>query len=196
MATRAFSRMSEAHQILTDDARRAEYDALLKQGGGSAEEQEKVASVLRAVGHFQKAEVLFKKGNLADAEVEARAAVDEDADQPEYVALLAWITAQKAERTTSGNYDDLIATLTKLIAKHPGHERSRFYRAQLLKRSGRMSKAIKDFQWIAENNPKNLDAAREIRLYRMRQGDERSSGAKERAKEKDRDSIFGKFFKR
>ena len=189
-ATRAFSRMTEAHQILCDDERRGEYDTLLKQGGGSAEEQEQVARVLRAVGHFQKAEVLLKKGNLKEAEVEARAAAEGDPDQPEYKALLAWVTGQLPERIQSGQYADLIAMLNEVVDKHPNNERARTYRGQLLKRAGQNARAMKDFVWITENNPRNLDAAREVRLFRMRKGDERSEGAKQK------DTFLSKLFKR
>jgi curved DNA-binding protein CbpA len=190
VATRAFSRMTEAHQILCDDDRRSEYDALLKQGGGSAEEQEQVARVLHAVGHFQKAEVLLKKGNLQEAEVEARAAAEGDPEQPEYQALLAWVTGQLPERIKSGKYGDLIATLDEVIKKNPDNERARIYRGQLLKRAGKNARAMKDFLWITENNPKNLDAAREVRLFRMRKGDERSEGGKQKG------TLLSKLFKR
>jgi tetratricopeptide (TPR) repeat protein len=182
--------MTEAHQILCDDDRRGEYDALLKQGGGSAEEQEQVARVLRSVSHFQKAEVLLKKGNLKEAEVEARAATEGDPDQPEYKALLAWVTGQLPERVQSGKYADLIAMLNEVIEKQPANERARMYRGQLLKRAGKDARAMKDFLWITENNPKNLDAAREVRLFRMRKGDERSEGGKHK------DTLLKKLFKR
>ena len=190
VATRAFARMTEAHQILCDDDRRGEYDALLKQGGGSAEEQEQVARVLRSVSHFQKAEVLLKKGNLKEAEVEARAATEGDPDQPEYKALLAWVTGQLPERVQSGKYADLIAMLNEVIEKQPANERARMYRGQLLKRAGKDARAMKDFLWITENNPKNLDAAREVRLFRMRKGDERSEGGKHK------DTLLKKLFRR
>jgi len=51
---------------------------------------------------------------------------------------------------------------------------------------------MRDFRWIAENNPRNLDAARELRLYRMRKGDERSGD--DTAAE--REGLLGKLFKR
>jgi curved DNA-binding protein CbpA len=189
LASRTFARMSEAHQILTDDERRHEYDALLKQGGGSAEEQEQVARVLRAVMHFQKAEVLLKKGNGAEAALEVAAAVEND---PEYVALHVWLQAQAPERVQSGQYEDLIKRLSAVITQHSNHERARYYRAQIYKRAGKAEKAIKDFLWITEHNPKHLDAAREVRLYRMRKGDDRSGSGEA----KDRGSLLDKIFKR
>jgi curved DNA-binding protein CbpA len=195
IATRAFSRMSEAHQVLCDDERRAQYDALLKEGGGTAEEQEHVARVLRAVSHFQKAEVLFKKGSLEAAEKEAEAAADGDPDQPDYTALLVWIRAQDPQRGEGGQYRKLIKLLDQVLDKHENHERARFYRAQLLKRAGRIERAMKDFMWIVENNPKNLEAARELRLYRMRKGENRSAG-RASVSPKGKESLLGKLFKR
>jgi len=149
-----------------------------------------VARVLRSVGHFQKAEVLLKKGNLKEAEEEARAAAEGDPEQPEYQALFAWVTGQLPERVQSGKYADLIARLDEVVKKHPSNERARMYRGQLLKRAGKNARAMKDFVWITENNPKNLDAAREVRLFRMRRGDERSEGGKQK------DTLLSKLFKR
>jgi curved DNA-binding protein CbpA len=194
-ATRAFSRMSEAHQVLCDEERRQFYDKRLAEGGDAADEQEQIANVLRAVTRFQKAEVLFKKGNLAEAETEAQAAAEADPGQPDYVALHAWIVAQRSDRQQSGNYDDLIRNLDAVIEKQERHERARFVRGQLLKRAGQIKRAMRDFRWVADNNPQHLDAAREIRLYRMRKGgDQSASGGK--SKDGAKGSLFGKLFKR
>ena len=58
-----FSRMTEAHQVLSDPLRRRDYDEVLQSGGGTAEEQEQVNRVMRAVLAHQKAQVLLKKQN-------------------------------------------------------------------------------------------------------------------------------------
>src|SRR5579871_6513113 len=70
---------------------------LLADGSGSPEMQETVARVVEAATHFQKAEVCFKRNDLVQAEALCRQALELDATQPDYVALLAWLLALKPE---------------------------------------------------------------------------------------------------
>jgi DnaJ-domain-containing protein 1 len=203
LATRVFARITEAHQILNDPERRGEYDELLKSGGGSADEQEQVQRVLRAATAFQKAEVLVRKQNLAAAETEILRAVEEDPTQGDYIALKAWIQAQRPDRAMAP-VDDLIAELGQVLQRESNNERAHWYRGQLLKRAGKDALAIKDFRWVLDRNPKHLDAAREVRLHEMRKGPgahpapagpARPPPKKPEGPKKD-GGILGKFFKR
>ncbi|AUX39781.1 hypothetical protein SOCE26_011760 [Sorangium cellulosum] len=196
LVARVFARISEAYQTLSDPKRRAEYQQKApKEGAGPAEDEEKIARVVDAALEFQKAEILLKKNDLVGAEVRARRALNADPDQPEYMTLLVWIQALRrgeppalAEGATSAHYDDLIQTLDVVLRKEPRYERALFYRGMLLKRSGRIEKAIRDFRLAAEINPKNLDAIREVRVQEMRNrtnNDPTPAGG-----------LLGKFFKR
>ncbi len=181
MATKIFARMSEAHQLLVDSERRSEYDELLREGGGSAEEQEQVAKVVHAATAFQRAEVLLKKRDMAAAESEALAAMEGDPEQADYKALYAWICAQKPR----DEYDDLIALLNEALASEPANQRALWYRGQLYKRAGQDNLAARDFKRLLDLNPRHLDAQREVRLQDMR-----------RSKHKQDKGILGKWFKR
>ncbi|WP_437677995.1 DnaJ domain-containing protein [Sorangium sp. So ce131] len=195
LVARVFARISEAYQTLSDPKRRAEYQKTPKEGASPAEDEEKIARVVDAALEFQKAEILLKKNDLVGAEVRARRALNADPDQPEYMTLLVWIQALRrgeppalAEGATSAHYDDLIQTLDVVLRKEPRYERALFYRGMLLKRSGRIEKAIRDFRLAAEINPKNLDAIREVRVQEMRSrtnNDPTPAGG-----------LLGKFFKR
>jgi curved DNA-binding protein CbpA len=182
LATKAFSRMSEAHQVLCDERNRREYDDLLTRGGGSAEEQEQVAQVVKAATAFQRAEVLLKKHDLKAAEEEARAAVEGDPQQAEYMALYAWVQAQ----TPREDYGSFIARLSQAIKLEPNNKRALWYRGQLYKRMGKERKAARDFKQLLELDPRHLEAQREVRLYEMR----RSQPKEEKS------GILGKWFKR
>ncbi|HEV3189030.1 MAG TPA: DnaJ domain-containing protein, partial [Polyangiaceae bacterium] len=94
---RVFARMSEAHATLTDDEKRTQYMGLLADGSGSPEMQETVAKVVEAATDFQKAEVCLRRNDLAQAEVLCRKAHEADPTQSEYLAMLAWLLAQKPE---------------------------------------------------------------------------------------------------
>ncbi len=205
LVARVFARFSEAYQTLVDPAKSKEYAQLIKAGGGSPDDQEKVARVVDAAMEFQKAEILLRKNDLAGAEQLAAHAVQADPDQPEYIALLAWVRALRRgdppdlrEGQTSTHFDDLIKLLDGVLAKEQRFERALYYRGVLLKRAGRIDKAIRDFRLAAEVNPKNIDAVREVRLYEMRKRGAGAPGAaaKGRPAEGGQDGLFGKFFKR
>ncbi len=174
LATKVFARMSEAHQILSDATRRKEYDELRKEGGGGAEEQEQVQRVLRAATAYQKAEVLMRRNNVIGALEEARKAVELDPSQADYIALLAWVEATQL----NANLEEILARIEKAQRLEPNNTRIRWYRGSILKRMGKNGKAIGDFRFIVENDPRHVDAQREIRLYEMRKAEMRRSGQK------------------
>lgn len=170
--TRAFARMTEAYQVLSNDEQRAHYDANLE--GGGDEEQEQVLAVLRAATAFQRAEVLMKKRDELGALREARAAYEGDSTQAEYKALYAWLESK--QRKPDG-VDDLLSLLDEAARDEPENVRIRWYRGQLLKRMGREMHAIRDFRHIVSLAPGHLEAQREIRVYEMRRRAESETGA-------------------
>lgn len=203
-AAKVFSRLSEAFQTLTDKERRAKYIELMKQGGGSPEEQEKVNQILEAQIEFQKAEILLKKGDIAGAERFASQAAAKDPEQHDYIALLAWLKA-----TRPGSEPDTVARSIKMLdgvlGQVPNHLRSLWYRGSLLKRIGKANTAVADFKKLLELDPKHIDAIREVRLHEMRQGNApaaesvRPPPEKKEGDSKEKKSvsdIFGKLFKK
>ena len=169
--TRIFSRMSEAQQTLCDPLKRREYDQRDRRAAREAEEAEQVHRALRAATSFQRAEIWLKRGSPAQAEEEARKALAEDPSQPEYRALVAWLDAQKP----GADLNAAIAVLDKAISLAPNDVRSRWYRGQLWKRVGRDTRAVRDFRAIVEQDPRHVDAQREIRLFEMRHSGRPSS---------------------
>jgi tetratricopeptide (TPR) repeat protein len=174
---RVFARMSEAHVTLADEEKRRRYMHLLADGGGSPEQQETVAKAVEAATNFQKAEVFFKRGDLAQAEAFCRKAVEADPTQADYHAFAAWLTALKPENQSPGQTADCIALLDRAISISNRCERAFFWRGMLHKRLGKDDLAVRDFQRAAALNPRNIDAAREVRLYEMRNGPVRRSVA-------------------
>lgn len=181
-ATRVFARMSEAHQVLGDEEQRKQYDELLQKGGGSADEQEQVAKVVRAATAFQRAEVHLKKHNLDAAEKEARAAVDGDPGQADYQALYAWVQAQRPH----DDYTGLIQKLSEALKSEPQNRKALWYRGQLYKRAGDPRRAVRDFRALLELEPRHVEAQREVRLYEMRKSQPKD----------EKGGLLGKWFKR
>jgi tetratricopeptide (TPR) repeat protein len=168
--SRVFSRMSEARAALVDDDARAKYMKLLQEGSGSPETQETVQKVVDAATTFQKAEVCFKRNDLAQAETFCRKALDLDDTQPDYHALLAWLVALKPESQSPEKTMACIKMLDKAISLSNRCEKAYFWRGMLNKRLGKMELALKDFRRVADMNPRNIDAVREVRLHTMRAG--------------------------
>lgn len=183
-----FARINEAYQTLSNADKRSEYEETVKQGGGTARDRELVERVIDSALLFQKGEVMFRKGSYKQSEEMVKRAVDADPDQPEYRALLAWIQAHCLGQPPEGAddrrhfYRDQIKMLDVVIKQEADYERALFYRGQLLKRSGFEEAALKDFRKVVQLNPRNIDAAREVRLSQMRSKKEEKTG------------IFGRFF--
>jgi curved DNA-binding protein CbpA len=171
--SRVFARINEAFQTLSHPERRAEYTELVRSGGGTTRDREILERAVDSAMLFQKGEIYFKKGDYAQAEMHVRQAVEADPEQPEYTALLAWIQAHRLEATPAHRHDysRQIHMLDEVIEKDPEYERARFYRGTLLKRSGKLDAAHADFRAVVKLNPRNIDAAREVRLFQMRKRD-------------------------
>lgn len=168
--SKVFSNLTEAHATLTDPERRAEYMTLLKDGGATPDEQAQVQAVLEAATEFQKAEFHMKRNDNAKAYELAKRAFMLDPEQADYLALMAWIEAQRSENLGKEKTLEKVSMLDAALKRNPNCERAYFYRALLFKRVEESKKAYADFKKAMELNPRNLDAAREVRLYKMRGG--------------------------
>lgn len=204
---RVFSRMSEARAALVDDEARAKYMKLLHEGSGSPETQETVQKVVDAATSFQKAEVCFKRNDLAQAETFCRKALELDDTQPDYHALLAWLEAMKPESQSPEKTLACIKMLDKAISLSNRCEKAYFWRGMLYKRLGKTDVALKDFKRVADMNPRNIDAVREVRLHTMRAGSRASTPPPPPSKrdspppprgadDKRTSNIFGRLFKK
>jgi tetratricopeptide (TPR) repeat protein len=177
--SKIFARMNEAQRTLINEGSRAEYLERLAAGGGTPEDEAKVSRLVDAAMEFQKSEVMLKTGDLRGAQQLARKAHEADPDQPEYAALLAWVDAQLKGPAAEGDtkhYDKEIRILSKIIKEEKEFEKAIFWRGTLLKQCGQMEAAMKDFHRVVKLNPRNLDAAREIRVFEMRGGKKKKKG--------------------
>jgi len=168
--SRVFARMSEAHTTLADAEARKRYMKLVSEGSGSPEMQEAVAKVIEAAQTFQKAEVFLKRNDLAQAETFCTLALQADATQPDYLAMHAWLLALKAENQSLEKTMESIRMLDRAVAMNDLCEKAFYWRGMLYKRVSRTDLATRDFKRVVDLNPRNIDAAREVRLHQMRGG--------------------------
>jgi tetratricopeptide (TPR) repeat protein len=191
MAMRVFSRVSEAHRTLSHASSREDYDRGLATGEGSEvdQEQAQVVRVLKAAEAFQKAEILLRKRDLEGAERFAAMAIAGDQDQPEYGALHAWIRARKVG-ATEADVSASLEVLKQAVSKQGNNVKIRYYFAGVLKLAGHVNAALREFRFVAENDPSNLDAARELRLHDIRKNAPPPEPAPSEG------GLFGRLFKR
>ncbi len=197
MCARVFSRLSEAHQTLSDPVKRGPYVALLQQGPGQDDAQAEIMRVVEAATNFQKAEIFLKRNDFVQAEEYCKKAISGDPKQADYHALLAWLLSMKPDRQSPTATEALIEDLTRAIAMNKMCERAHFYRGMLFKRLRLEDRAVRDFRRAFELNPRNIDAQREVRIFDMRRGSIPSPGGpKKPAKDEEKNGLFGRFFKK
>lgn len=202
--SKVFSHLTEAHATLSDPKKRQDYMTLVKDGGATPDDQARIQTILEAATEFQKAEILMKRNALDPQVFElVRRAVALDPDQADYMALYAWLESQLPQSQSRDKTKEKIAVLDRCIQKNPSSERAYYYRAMLYKRIDEGAKAIRDFKKVAELNPRNLDAAREVRLHHMRGGSKPppagtpgSSRGTKGGQPEARGGLFGKLFKK
>jgi curved DNA-binding protein CbpA len=163
-----FSRMAEAHGVLSNSEKRGRYQESLVSGAAAEAEQELVEKALTALTDFQMAEVHLKRGENEQAEELARKAVEGDASQADYHALLAWVLALRPDHQGPEPTRASIRMLDHAIQVSDRCEKAYFWRGMLHQRLGDGALAFRDFKRAADLNPQNVDAVREVRLYRMR----------------------------
>jgi predicted TPR repeat methyltransferase len=120
------------------------------------------------------------------------AVVRKEADYP---AMKAWILLMRDGIEEEEIADEIRSLLRKTFSLNSDHVHGHFVRAHFLKRMGQHDKALKHFKKVAKLDPKNLEAAREVRIGVMRKSKGRTSAPPPGSSGK-RPSIFGKFFKK
>jgi cytochrome c-type biogenesis protein CcmH/NrfG len=131
----------------------------------------------------------MRRNALEAAEVEARHAVEDDPEQADYIGLVAWLESLKS----GAQLEPLIARLDKAVRMEENNLRVRWFRGQLYKRLGRNNRALADFRFIFERDPKHVDAQREIRLFEMRKGSAPSKSDPPPTSDKT-GGVFGRLF--
>ncbi|MEI7892585.1 MAG: tetratricopeptide repeat protein [Myxococcales bacterium] len=166
--THIVARLNEAYRTLHDPLVRSKYMLLVREGGAT---QEYVSRVVQAAQTFQKAEFFAKREEYAKAEELCRKAQEADPTQADYLALLAWLEAMKAENQSRGKTTECISMLDRAVAVSDRCERARYYRGMLYKRLGNIPLALADFRKAVEINPRAADTQSELRLLLRRHGE-------------------------
>ncbi len=161
------SKVNEGYQILSDPHARMAYMSGKKgkkDGGAKASgprpEEAKV--------QFQKAMFFLKKKDMVKAAESLRWAVEMDPDERDYLAWRIWVDYQRGE----GPEDDRIQTakgdLLALAKSDPECFIAHRFLAKLYFKLGDKPNYEKFLVRASKLNPKDVEVARELRLYRTR----------------------------
>ena len=193
-----FAIFTVANETLGDDKKRANYLRQVQEGGGTPEADRAMEAILWAAKEHQKAEVLFKRRDFEGAAAILAAAIQVTPDEADVLAAHAWALFNMP--VDEAREQEMMVVVTRALAIEPKHDRAHYYKGLMYVRTGQDANAAKHFREAAQINPKNLEAAREVRLVEMRTkstgGPAKNSKAPpkdEKAKAKD-DGFMSKLF--
>jgi curved DNA-binding protein CbpA len=164
LAEEIFGQIVQAHEVLTDPVRRAQYDLELRQGEGRSDSDD-VARILAAEERFREGEELLKR----DDAVLARAAFADAArlypDEAEFHACLGWATWLASARDIAGESAAEVH-LARALQLNSRLDRAYVFRGNIEKACGRLREAEAEFEKALTCNPACTDALRELKLSR------------------------------
>jgi tetratricopeptide (TPR) repeat protein len=150
-----FTAINEAHEILADNKKRAEYLARTSGGGPRSGSADPAAAQI----DFKKAEACVKTRDFARARGYFEAAIRGD-PRPEYLAGLAGCILLDPGSRDRPRVEELLAE----AMKDPGCDRA-FYLAGVAARDAQdLARAEQMFRGALQANPRNVDAQRELGL--------------------------------
>ncbi|MBN2714459.1 MAG: DnaJ domain-containing protein [Deltaproteobacteria bacterium] len=169
-----FANLSEAQNTLIDLDSRENYDASIAAGRkpntgeydglNESDEDRQVRTVIEADRMYQKAQVLMRLNKNAEALELIEQACRNCPEEGEYLATRAYLKMTIGDKVTG----EMLSIFRSAIERNPKSERCHYYYALALKKDDRINEARQQFKKVVEMNPRNIDAAREIRLMEMR----------------------------
>lgn len=165
-----FSKVKESYDAIVDPAARARHAVALD----TKAERKAQKSPDDARAAYQKAVAALRRRDLKAAEAELVRAV-ETHPMPEYLAELAWTLHSNPARRDEAK-DEIRDLMARALKATPESDRAFVVAALLARAEGDADKAEKLFRRAMEVNPKNVEAARELRLIESRRPVEKKGG--------------------
>lgn len=165
-ADRIFHHLTMAKDTLVDLDERGKYIKSVDAGGGTPEADRKVAAVVTAALEFDKIEVIARRRQWDEALAALEEIMAIDDSQATYHSMLGYLLLQKS----GGEGDELriLEALNVALEIDPSDERALFTKGMMLKKQGKKGDALRLFKKVVEQNPKHVEAQREVRVATMR----------------------------
>ena len=194
-----FSYLSEANATLGDEPQRVKYVQTVREGGGTPATDRLMQTILDTAMEYERVLVMARRHEYDQALELILRILSVVKDDPEYHAMHAWLLMQKFPGQDAP-LQKMLESVDKALAAHERHERANLLKAQILRKMGRQEEALTWFRKVAEINPRNVDAVREVRVATMRaKGSGAASsgkGGKGKGKKEEPQGLFGKLFKK
>ena len=156
---RVFTRITAAYETLVDPEKRKTYERSINA---------RIKETADADHFISEAEMHLTLGDRESAETVARKAVVAAPMMGEARALLAHIESLDPRRGKEEHLRSCVKTIDMAIGADPMCRRAHYYRALLQKRLGEHEGAIRDLRAAVTNDPDDVDAQRELRIYEQK----------------------------
>ena len=172
-AQRLFAQVNTAFAVLSDPARRDEYEQVLRRGGAAAVDAEHAQAeavakrIIESEEAFLRGEAALRRDQVALAISELARAVELNPGEADYRAALAWAQFCAApDKQVIGAQTR--AALEQAIAVSPNAISARFLLGRVERMLGRDADALRHFQDVLRRSPGHHEAASEARLIEQR----------------------------
>jgi curved DNA-binding protein CbpA len=162
-----FGYITEAHECLANEETRVAYLQTVREGGGTPATDRLMESILDSALKYERVLVLSRQHQYETALAELKEILASTKDEPDYHAMLAWLMLKTFPKENAP-YNEMLESLDRALDLYENHEKANLYKAQVLRNMGRPREALKHFKKVVEVNPKNVEAAREVRVANMR----------------------------
>ena len=171
-------RLLAAMNTLTDNEKKARYYKATQGGGGTPAADRKLRNVLEGALTFQRAEVYARQKQYNKALEALEKAIEHNPDEPDFHALFANVLLKAFGLKNEDMVGEIEKGIGTALSKREDHELALMTKASKLKLEGNGAEAYRIFVNVSEQNPRNVEAAREVRLWKMRHkdGGQKSSG--------------------
>ncbi|HEY2513346.1 MAG TPA: DnaJ domain-containing protein [Polyangiaceae bacterium] len=153
---RVFVRITTAYETLVDPVRRKAYERSMDNQAKESAEADQLLS---------QAEMHLTLGDRLQAEGMVRKALVAAPQNPDAMALLAHLESLDPRRANPERLSALVKVLDMAIGKDPMCKRAHYFRALLKKKQGDHEAAIRDLRVAVTNDPDDVDAQRELKVY-------------------------------
>lgn len=168
-AEELFSQVNEAHAVLSDKNRRADYDIYLDRKAKGLPTD--VGAILRAEGLFQKGEAFFKAGRWEDAEAQFREAIALNHAEAEFHAYLGMAMFRR-----TGKAEAAIEPLRKSLQIDARLRSGALFLAQVLDAQGEVEQAQALLRKAIDKDPEFTQAKEELRRMRSKPAEQTKGG--------------------
>lgn len=161
--TELFASFSQAHAVLADPRRRADYELLLERQEAGLPTSVEV--IFKAEAAFDRGDALVKQGRIVDAEMAFKEALKLDPSVAQYHVALA--QAILKGRGAVG-LPEAHKILSKALALSPENPEARLLMAQVLDQEGDPKAALKLIDEVLAADPMSVEAGRVYRALKER----------------------------